>query len=150
MFGFDEREAGHYLTQLKDSINREQEPEIVIKEPPDLLAVYNNLKETSSNSTFSLPVGEGWCKETFYSGKEKIGVIDYIVQSVKIIHRDKGHEYTIHIDQLGGADLEIKLGVGEKIPEEEYRGIFKDMFVNLGLPSERVDEFEFMYSPSIW
>jgi hypothetical protein len=38
---------------------------------------------------------------------------------------------------------EIKLGAKEQIPEEKYRRIFKDMFVNLGLPAEKVDEFEF-------
>ena len=44
----------------------------------------------------------------------------------------------------------IKLNAREKIPEEEYRRIFKDMFVNLGLPAEKVDEFEFEYVPSVW
>lgn len=150
MFGFDEQKARHYLTQLKDSINRDQEPEILIKEAPDLLAVYNNFKEISSNSTFSLPVGEGSCKETFYKGDEKIGTIPYTVPNVRITHRDKGHEYTIKIDRLGGVNLRIKLDVRDKIPEEEYRSVFKDMFVDIGLPPERVDEFEFKYRPSIW
>ena len=45
---------------------------------------------------------------------------------------------------------EIKLSPNEKIPEEEYRGIFKEMFVNLGLPPEKVDEFKFEYNPSVW
>lgn len=40
--------------------------------------------------------------------------------------------------------------MGEQIPEEEYLGVFKDMFVDLGLPSKRVDEFEFEYVPTIW
>ena len=40
MFGFDEQKAQYYLTQLKDSINRNQEPEILIEETPNLLAVY--------------------------------------------------------------------------------------------------------------
>lgn len=152
MFGFDEQKAQSYLTQLKDSIN-EQKPEIpkiLMKEMTDLQAVYNNFKETSSNSTLSLPVGEGWCKETFYLGNKKIGAFDYIVPNVRIIHRDKGHEHTIKIDRLGGVSLQIKLGVGEKIPEEEYRGVFKDMFVNLGLSSKKVDEFKFTYVPTIW
>lgn len=154
MFVFDEQKAQHYLTQLKDSINRDHEPEIVIPEiviteMPNLLTVYNTFKETSSNSSFYPSVGEGWCKETFYLENKKIGAIDYIVPNVRIIHRDKGHEYMIKIDRLGGASLQITLGVGEKIPEEEYRGVFKDMFVNLGLSSKKVDEFEFTYMPTI-
>ncbi len=38
----------------------------------------------------------------------------------------------------------------QEIPKEEYRIIFKEMFVNLGLPPEKVDEFEFNYVPSVW
>jgi len=150
MFGFDEQKAHYYVTQLKDSINRDQEPEILIKETLDLLAVYNNFKETSSNSTFSLPVGEGSCKETFYKRNEKIGTIHYTIPNVRIIHQDEGHEYTLKINRLGGVNLQIKLGVGDKIPEEEYRGVFKDMFVDIGLPPENIDEFEFNYVPTIW
>ncbi len=44
----------------------------------------------------------------------------------------------------------IKLSAREQIPEEEYRRIFKDMFVNLGLPVEKVDEFEFEYIAGLW
>ena len=150
MFGFDEQKAQYYLTQLKDSINRDHEPEILITETPNLLAVYNTFKETSSNTSFSLPTGEGCCKETFYSGNKETGAIDYVVQNVRIIHRDKGQEYTIKIDRLGGVNLQIKLDVGEQIPEEEYRCVFRDMFVDLGLPSNSVDEFEFEYVPTIW
>ena len=40
---------------------------------------------------------------------------------------------------------------GEKIPEEEYRAVFKEMFENMGLPQEAVDRIEFFYSSSlIW
>jgi len=49
----------------------------------------------------------------------------------------------IRIDRLGGVGMEIDLGAGEQIPGAEYRRIFKDMFVNLGLPAEKVDDFEF-------
>ncbi|KAF5419248.1 MAG: hypothetical protein C5S44_11185 [Candidatus Methanocomedens sp.] len=47
-------------------------------------------------------------------------------------------------------DIGIKLGAKEQIPEEEYRRIFKDMFVNLGLPAEKVDEIEIEYIPGLW
>jgi len=48
------------------------------------------------------------------------------------------------VERLGGVGMGIKLDGKEEIPEEEYRRIFKDMFVNLGLPAEKVDEFEFL------
>jgi hypothetical protein len=146
MFGFDDQKAQHYLAQLKDSINRDQEPEILIKETPDLLAVYNNFKETSSNSTLSLTLGAGTCKETFYNGNETIGNIPYTIPNTRITLQDNGHDYSIKIDRLGGVAPEIILSDKEqKIPEEEYRRIFKDMFTDLGLPAEKVDEFEFSF-----
>ena len=145
MFGFDEQKAQYYLVQLKDSINRDQEPEILIKETPDLLAVYNNFKETSSNSTLSLTVGGGSCKETFYKGNETIGTIPYTIPNARVTLQDNGHEYIIRIDRLGGVAPEIIIGAKEQIPEEEYRRIFKDMFTDLGLPAEKVDEFEFNF-----
>ena len=146
MFGFDEQKAQYYLAQLKDSINRDQEPEILIKETPDLLAVYNNFKETSSNSTLSLTLGAGTCKETFYKGDETIGNIPYTIPNTRITLQDNGHEYSIKIDRLGGVAPKIILSDKEqKIPEEEFRRIFKDMFTNLGLPAEKMDEFEFSF-----
>jgi len=51
---------------------------------------------------------------------------------------------------MGGVDIGIKLSAKEQIPEEEYHRIFKDMFVNLGLPAEKVDEFEFEYISGVW
>ncbi len=56
----------------------------------------------------------------------------------------------IEVRYLTGGAPETKLGVGEKMPEEGHRSIFKEMFVNLGLPPEKVDKFEFNYVPSAW
>jgi hypothetical protein len=39
---------------------------------------------------------------------------------------------------------------GKKIPEAEYREVLREMFRNLGLPVEKVDEIDFNYSPSVW
>lgn len=154
MFDLDEQKARHYLTQLKDSINEQETaiPTIEMKERPNLLAVYGNFKEmSSSNSTLLLPVGEGWTEETFYSRHgTKIGTLVYIVPNVRIIHRDGGRKYTIKIDQLGGVNLEIELDVGEEIPEEEYRAVFRKMFLDLGLPPEMLDAYEFEYTPGLW
>ena len=39
---------------------------------------------------------------------------------------------------------------GKEIPEEEYRTVFREIFENVGLPVEKLDEIELNYSPSIW
>jgi hypothetical protein len=116
----------------------------------NIAAVYSNLKGTSTNSSISPTTGEGSFVETFYSEDKKIGFLEFLVPNVRIIFQDKGHEYTITIDRLGGVRPGIKLSAGEKIPEEEYRGIFKQMFVKLGLPPEKVNEFKFEYNPTVW
>ena len=113
-------------------------------------ASYSNLKTTSTSSNVSITSGEGEFTETFYNMDKKIGTLELIVPNVRIIFQDKGHEYTIKIDRLGGVAPEIRLAAREEIPKEEYRHIFKEMFVNLGLPPEKVDEFEFNYVPSVW
>ncbi|MBC2707352.1 MAG: hypothetical protein HF977_06445 [ANME-2 cluster archaeon] len=152
MFGITEQESRDYLTQLKDSISNSQEEsgKISIRKGLDIASVYSNLKETSTNSNVSPTSGEGWITETFYNQDKKIGVLDFLVTNTRVILQDNGHEYTIKIDRLGGVDMEIKLSTREQIPEEEYRRIFKDMFADLGLPAEKVDEFEFEYIPGLW
>lgn len=152
MFDITEQESRDYLTQLKDSISNSQETsgKISIRKDINVAAVYSNLKETSSSSNISPTSGEGWIKETFYSMDKKIGILDFLVPNVRIIVHDRGREYTIKIDRLGGVSPEIKLGAGEEIPNEEYRSIFKEMFVNLGLPPEKVDDFEFNYMRGVW
>jgi ABC-type siderophore export system fused ATPase/permease subunit len=69
------------------------------------------------------------------------------VSNVKIIFPDKEREYIIDINRLGDVCPRIELSAGQEIPEEEYRGIFNKMFVNLGLPPEKVDEFKFNDNP---
>jgi len=152
MFDITEQESRDYLTQFKDSIGNSQETsgEISIRKRLDIATVYSNFKETSTNSNVSPTSGEGWIKETFYSQDKKIGVLDFLVTNTRVILQDNGHEYAIKIDRLGGVGMDIKLGAREQIQEEEYRRIFKDMFVNLGLPAEKVDEFEFEYIPGLW
>lgn len=152
MFDITEQESRDYLMQLKDSISSSQETSgrISIRKALNIPAVYSNLKDIGPLVAISPTNGEGWIKETFYNKGEKKGVMDSIVPNVRIIFQDRGREYTINIDQLGGVSPEIKLGAREQIPKEEYRSIFKEMFVNLGLPPEKVDEFEFNYEPSVW
>lgn len=81
------------------------------------------------------------------SGYKVDGPSGVDVSNVKINFLDKEHDYILDINQMGDVCPKIELGAGEEIPEEEYRGIFKKMFVNLGLPPEKVDEFKFNDNP---
>jgi hypothetical protein len=48
-------------------------------------------------------------------------------------------------------DIAMPAGsAGQEIPEEEYRTEFREMFENVGLPVEKLDEIELNYSVSIW
>jgi uncharacterized membrane protein len=69
------------------------------------------------------------------------------VSNVKINFLNKEHDYILDLNRMGDVCPRIELGAGEEIPEEEYRGIFKKMFVNLGLPLEKVDAFKFNDNP---
>ncbi len=152
MFDSTELDSSGYLAQLKDPIRNSQEASgtITIKKALNIPALYSNLEATSTSSNVSLTSGEGGFIETFYSMDKKIGYLDLSVPNVRIIFQDKGREYIIKIDRLGGIAPEIKLPAREEITKEEYRSIFKEMFVNLGLPPEKVNEFEFNYEPSVW
>ncbi len=147
IFDLNEQESMGYLTRLKNSISKGQEyPGMIsinIKKDLNIAAVYSNLKGTSSNSSISQTTGEGSFIETFYNEDKKIGTLNFLVPNVRIIIQDRGHEYTIKVDRLGGVATGIKFSPDEKIPEEEYRGIFKKMFFNLGLPPETLDELKF-------
>jgi len=50
---------------------------------------------------------------------------------------------------LGGVAPEIKLAQ-ERRSRKMSIAVFSRNVVNLGLPPEKVDEFEFNYVPSVW
>ncbi|MEF8799832.1 MAG: hypothetical protein V5A38_01680 [Halolamina sp.] len=86
----------------------------------------------------------------FLEGDREFGRFSIVVPSVRIVTTDDGHEYRIKLDRLGGLNLAMLLDPGETMPESEYRGVFSHMFETLGLPAERVDDYEFEYTPSNW
>lgn len=152
MFGLDEKQAQGYLTKIKETITSSQTryPQITIKEIPDLSAVYGNLRERSTNSTVSPTSGEGGSSEIFYRNGTKIGSIRFAVQNMRIIFNNQGQEYIVRVDRMGGVAPSIKLKTGETIPEDDCKGVFRDMFNELGLPPAMVDEYKFNYAPSLW
>jgi hypothetical protein len=152
LFDIDMNQSQDYLNRLKNKIRNINKTYvgITIQKTPDIDSVYISYQNKSSNVTFSPTYGGGWTTQTFYTDGNKSSSIDYVVPNMKIINLREGAEYTIQIDKLGGVNLEIELDAGEQIPEEEYIQVFKNMFDNIGLPPEKVDEFEFNYRSSVW
>lgn len=102
MFGINDVESRNYLTHLKDSAGKGPETKISIGKEINVAALYSDLKVASSNSSISSTVGDGWFKETFYSEDKKIGFLDFIIPNTRIIFKDRGQEYIITIDRMGG------------------------------------------------
>jgi hypothetical protein len=149
-FGFDRQQAGYELEELKSSIDEGKQAKMEISHSvlPD--AIYKDLEIMSTNSEFSLTYGEGNTMLYFYADGLLAGRMSFMVPNQRIIHKIDDVEYTIKADRLGGVDLEIILPVGEQVPEERYRTVFREMFKNIGLAEEDVDKFSFQYSPSVW
>ena len=81
-----------------------------------------------------------------------MGYIKYFIPTAEVETFGNGNEYKLELRASGDVKLEIIMpggSSGEKIPEEEYRAVFREMFENMGLPREAVDRFEFSYSTSL-
>lgn len=154
IFGMSEEEVGAYLPAEDWEVNDVFFDQVIVTETPDFAAIHKYLVEEATDSTFDAQTsGGGWCTETFYNESQKTGSIHYIVPNTEISHREGWSIYTVKIDRLGGLYLKVSLGPassGKTIPEDEYRAVFKRMFTDLGLPPEKVDEFEFEYSGGNW
>ena len=152
MFGLDEAASGEYLEALRNET--ENQPgfsvRIEVNETLGFPAVYAYLNESSTDSVFDPGM---WNDEEFFRNGEKLGYVAYVVPEATISTEESSNEYEIDVSSEGFARLEIKMprfSAGKEIPEEEYEAVFREMFENLGLPPEKVDEFEFEYSPSVW
>lgn len=119
-------------------------------ESVDFPATYAYLNQSSTNTVINSGM---WNDEEFYRNGTKIGYIAYIIPEVSISTSHNFNKYTLHVGSSGSVRADIlmhRASAGKKIPEEEYRAVFKEMFEKLGLPAEKVDELEFEYNPSVW
>ncbi len=152
MLGLDEAASEGYLEELKNEVKNQTgfSVRIEVNETLDFPAVYAYLNESSTDSVFDPGM---WNDEEFLRNGERLGYVAYLVPEATISTKEEFNEYSIDISSEGFARLDIKMhrfSAGKEIPEEEYRAVFREMFGNLGLPPEKVDEFEFEYSPSVW
>jgi len=92
-------------------------------------------------------------KKEFYRDGEQIGYIAYVIPEFVVSTSHKFNSYTLSVSSSGYVRADIlmhRASAGKEIPEEEYRAVFTEMFEKLGLPTEKVDELEFEYNPSVW
>lgn len=145
--GLNETESGEFLKQLKnESPEQKGVVSLTTKENVDFPAVYAYLNQ-SKTATF---IGS---EDKFYRNDTKLGCVGFVIPETTITQKHNSNKYNIYVSSSGFIRTDIAMptgSAGEEIPEEEYRKVFREMFENLGLPAERLDEIELYYSPSIW
>jgi hypothetical protein len=157
LFNISDDNSRKYLEELeKAAQNQTWDAKIQVNESLDFPLIYDYLKKNSksSNSDITVVLTKGSDAEEIFFNGSKLGCIKYFIPQAEVETFDKGNEYTIKLSASGDVGLQIIMPLGssgDKIPEEEYRAVFKEMFKNMGLPQEAVDRFEFTYSSSrVW
>lgn len=145
--GLNETESEEFLEQLKnESPDQKGAVSLSTKENVDFPAVYAYLNQ-SKTTTF---IGS---EDKFFRNDQKLGCIGFVIPETTITRKHNSNKYNIHVSSSGFISIDIDMprgSAGEEIPEDEYRTVFREMFENIGLPSEKVDEIKLDYSPSIW
>ena len=147
----NETESGEFLKQLKnESPDQKGVASLTTKENVDFPAVYAYLNQSSTKTVTG---SDTWNEDKFYRNDKKIGCIGFVSPETTITRIHNSSKYSIYVSSSGfvRADIAMPIGsAGKEIPEEEYITVFREMFENLGLPAEKVDEIKLNYSPSIW
>ncbi|WP_197431238.1 hypothetical protein [Halorubrum sp. CBA1125] len=150
-FGISETTARDYVADLREQVAEgTSTPSIEVDAPVSFPRVYEAIETERTDASGSDTGGDGWYKETSYQDGTRYATVDIIVQSAEIRYEDGDRTYTIKLDRLGGFYVTIRLPVGEEIPEDEFRQVFRDMFDDVGLPTEVVGHLRFEYAGSIW
>lgn len=152
LFGASAADAADVLAGVKAAAAETSENFLThsVDRSTALADVHRSFASAATSVTTSETHGDGWVNQTYTTGTAPLGEFSVVVPSARIVSRDGGHEYTVKLDRLGGCWLLVTLAAGETIPESEYRGVFREMFEALGLPADRIDEYDFEYTPSNW
>lgn len=147
----NETDSGKIIYKLKnEASNRKGFVNLSTKEDVDFPKVYAYLNQSSTNTVIKSGT---WNEDEFFRDGKKIGYVGFVIPETTIAQIHDSSKYSIYVSSSGFIRANIMMhsgGVGKEIPEEEYRTIFREMFENLGLPAEKVDEFTFNYIPSMW
>ena len=150
-FDVSETTARDHMADFREQVTEgTSTPSIDVDAPVSFPRVYEAIETERTDASGSETGGDGWYKETSYQDDNRYATVDIIVQSTEIRHENADRTYTIKLDRLGGFYVTIRLPVGEEIPEDDYRQVFKDIFDDIGLPTEVVDDLAFEYAGSIW
>ncbi len=145
--GLNEIGSGEFLKKLKnEASNKKGFVSLTTKENVDFPAVYAYLNQ-SKTTTF---LGT---EDKFYRNDTKLGCVSFVIPETTITRKYNSNKYNIYVNSTGLIRIDIMMptgSAGKKIPEEEYRTVFREMFENVGLPAEKLDEIELNYTPSIW
>lgn len=147
--GLNETGSQELLERLKLEGGK-QYVHISTNESVDFPAIYAYLNQSSTNTVVESGM---WNDEEFYKDGKQIGYIAYVIPEIIVSTSHKFNGYTLYVSSSGHVRAHIlmhRASAGKKIPEEEYRAVFKGMFEKLGLPVEKVDELEFGYTPGVW
>lgn len=149
---FPDADADALIDDTKTAASRTDESlvTVAVDADPDFAGTHAAFAERATETTVPATQGDGWINLGFSEGDTEFGSFAIVVPSAEITTRDSGNRYEIKLDSAGGFRLQVRLSAGEELPESEYRGVFREMFETVGLPAERVDDYEFEYSPSIW
>lgn len=145
-FDISEADASDHVSTLQEQVSEgTSNPSVEVDASVTFPRIYEAIETDRTDATGSATGGDGWYKETSYRDGQRFATVDVIVQSMEIRHEGEDRTYTLKLDRLGGFYLQIRLPVGEEIPEDEYRATFREMFDAIGLPPEVVDDLTFEY-----
>jgi hypothetical protein len=149
---FPDADAAALVADLTTEASRTEESLVTVgaDADPDFAGTHAAFAERATETTAPATQGDGWINLGFSENGTEFGSFAIVVPSAQIVTRDSGHRYEIKLDSAGGFRLQVRLPAGEELPESAYRGVFREMFEAVGLPAERVAQYEFEYSPSIW
>lgn len=151
VFDISASAADEYAEDLRSQVAEgSSNPTVGVDAPVTFERAYEAIESERTDAAGSATGGDGWYKETSSVEGRRFAVVDVVVQSLEVRHEDARRTYTLKLDRLGGLYLTIRLPVGEEIPEDEYRATFRQLFEDVGLPADVVDELNFEYSGSVW
>lgn len=149
--GLNETGSRDFLERLKLEATKQQwTASLSTNKNVDFPTIYAYLNKSSTKTVINSGM---WNNEDFFIDEKKIGGVDFVIPETTISTSHNSSKYSVDMSSSGfiRADISMHAGsAGEKIPEDEYRSIFKEIFENLGLPPEKVDDMEFEYIPSVW
>jgi len=153
--GLNETDSEEFLKKLKTEVSDQKGfVSLDTNENVDFPAIYAYLNQSSTKTVTGPDTWNGdKYEDKFYRNNKKIGYVRFVIPETTISRIHNSNKYNIYVSSSGLIRLKIAMpagSAGKEIPEEEYRTIFREMFENLGLPVEKVNEIKLNYSPSIW